>query len=204
MKNKQYSRMAMIGHFLKGSWHFLLLSMVFAFLVSILELYIPQIIKALVDNLIGTEPLTEGSVMSKLAQMAGGVDYLREHLGLVAGAVAVMALFIAVFRYGSNQCSNIGAQKLQERCVRTSLSTSRRFPSPGTARTNRRHYSALHVRCVPRVELRRDPAFRRVPDCHPDCDVSFLYVPDGRSTDVNRLRDDSDYHSLLALFPPQI
>jgi len=115
MKNKQYSRMAMIGHFLKGSWHFLLLSMVFAFLVSILELYIPQIIKALVDNLIGTEPLTEGSVMSKLAQMAGGVDYLREHLGLVAGAVAVMALFIAVFRYGSNQCSNIGAQKLQEK-----------------------------------------------------------------------------------------
>ena len=59
----------------------------------------PKIISFTVDSVIGDKPAELPAPVLNLIESIGGTGYLREHLGILAGTVVVLALIRAVFRY---------------------------------------------------------------------------------------------------------
>ena len=113
-KQPTYSKIGMVGQFLKGCTHFFLLSILCAFLVTLMEMVIPQIIRATVDSVIGDSPFTFPAFITKFLESLGGAPYFRSHLYVIAIVIAILAILVALTRYSTNQLNNIGAEKLQQ------------------------------------------------------------------------------------------
>ncbi len=113
-KQPQYSKVGMVAAFLKGCTHYFVLSIFCAFLVTLIEMIIPQIIRGTVDSVIGNEPFTFPAFISNTLENAGGAPYFRSHLGFIALAIAVLAVLVGLLRYTTNQLNNKGAETLQQ------------------------------------------------------------------------------------------
>lgn len=102
-------------YFLQGSVHFFAISILFSCFASLLDLVIPKIIQYTVDTVIGGDVSAAPALVNRWIDGMGGVQYLRSHLIVVAGAVAVAALAGAVCRYFYNLFNSIGAETLVRR-----------------------------------------------------------------------------------------
>lgn len=89
---KKYTKSSLIAHFLRGSLHFFVISTLSAFIVILLEMFIPQIVRFTVDSVIGTEEPTG---------MFAGLEtsVLIKHVWLIPTLVAFLAVLVALFRY---------------------------------------------------------------------------------------------------------
>ena len=107
----------MILYFLRGSKRYFVMSACFAALVSLCDMLSPRLITYTVDELI--EPGTAGNaalpILSALVRMAGGAEYLRTHLWMMAVAAAVLGLAAALARYLFRSINARGAEVLTER-----------------------------------------------------------------------------------------
>lgn len=57
-------------------------------------------------------PVSLPGVAATLLDQIGGVTYLRGHLGLIAAAVVVTAIFALLFQYGFQLFNSLGAELL--------------------------------------------------------------------------------------------
>ena len=95
----RYTKTTMILHFLEGSIHFFVISILGAFCVTLLEMLVPQLIRFTVDSVIGNEaPSLPGFLNGPLEAM-GGVVFLRGNLQVIAGPVSYthLSLFPSSF-----------------------------------------------------------------------------------------------------------
>ena len=97
---KRYNRQ-MIGAFLRGSRLLFLLSMLASALAALADMIAPQIVRAAVDNVLGSQPLdTMPGYIRELIQGLGGTAYLAAHIGLLALALVAVAVVKALAQYG--------------------------------------------------------------------------------------------------------
>ena len=55
----QYKRLSMVSYFLHGSVHFFVLSILSSFIVTLSEMFMPQVVRFMVDNVLGADPSQE-------------------------------------------------------------------------------------------------------------------------------------------------
>ena len=97
---KRYNRQ-MISAFLRGSRLFFLLSMLASALAALADMVAPQIVRAAVDSVLGSQPLdTLPAYIRKLIEALGGTAYLAGHIGLLALALVAVAAVKALAQYG--------------------------------------------------------------------------------------------------------
>ncbi len=115
-KTKRFkNNFSLIRFFIKGSLLDFLISMLFAFLVSLFDMLNPRIIMFTVDSVIGG---SETDLPSPVRFLLGGRDpipYLRAHFFAIALLVAAVALFAALFRYGFRIFNAKAAEHLVKR-----------------------------------------------------------------------------------------
>ena len=100
----------LILHFLAGSKRYFVLSMIFAGLVSLLDMVNPIIISYTVDSVIGTKPSTLPGSVNSLIDTLGGVSTLRTHPAWIAAAVLTVGLCAAACRYTFRAINARGAE----------------------------------------------------------------------------------------------
>ena len=100
----------LILHFLSGSKRYFALSMIFAGLVSLLDMINPKIISYTVDSVIGTKPAVLPGVVERLIENAGGAGALRAHPIRIAAAVLVIGCLAALCRYIFRTMNTRGAE----------------------------------------------------------------------------------------------
>lgn len=111
---------ALIRYFLKGSIGVFVLSMVFASVVSFLDMVLPRIISFTVDSVIADKaPDLPAFVVVRL-EAAGGVELLRSRPVLIAAAVLAVALTGAIFRYLFRYFNEVAAERFVKK-MRDSL-----------------------------------------------------------------------------------
>ena len=98
-KQKYPSKINLILHFLSGSKRYFVLGMLFAGLVSLLDMVNPKIISFTVDSVIGTKPAVFPAGVSGIVSAAGGVEGLRNRPVILAAAVLGVGLVAAICRY---------------------------------------------------------------------------------------------------------
>ena len=100
----------LILHFLSGSKRYFALSMIFAGLVSLLDMVNPKIISYTVDSVIGTKPSALPGGIERLIENVGGVSALRSHPIWIAAAVIVIGCLAALCRYVYRTMTTRGAE----------------------------------------------------------------------------------------------
>ncbi len=111
-EGKQYNR-RMIGRFLRGSRLFFVLSMLASALAALADMVAPQIVRITVDNVLGgasTEALP--AFVRRLIAYAGGLSWLRAHIGALALVLIAVALVKVASQYGYEVCKTRAAETL--------------------------------------------------------------------------------------------
>lgn len=90
---KKTGRLALLWELSKGG-RLLYIGAVFFMTLAILCSYLtPQIVRFVVDCVVGGLPVTQGGLVSWLVEQAGGIEYLRSHLLLTGVAALIVAGF---------------------------------------------------------------------------------------------------------------
>lgn len=109
-----YTKLSLVKHFLRGSLHFFILSILSSFAVTLLEMVIPQIIRASVDSVIGSEPFSFPAMVTQKIDALGGAPFFRDHFGYIALIVIIIAGLAAVFKYFNNLFNTKGSERLMQ------------------------------------------------------------------------------------------
>ena len=104
------SGLSLVLFFLRGSIGSFVLGIIFAFLVSLLDLLNPKIISFTVDSVIGSEPAKLPAALESVLARFGGAG-----LAAAAAAVVFVALLAAVFRFLFRFFNAKGAESLVKR-----------------------------------------------------------------------------------------
>ena len=123
-----YTKAGMLAHFLHGSKRFFIACIISSFIVTLLELLIPQVIRQTVDSVIGDAPINAPGFVLRLIDSAGGAAYFREHLELVALIILVLALLVGVFVYLRSQTTSVAAERLSQKIREDLFSHIQRLP----------------------------------------------------------------------------
>ena len=93
MKKKRFEKHSQLLFFyLRGSKRFFLASVLFSFMVSMLDLINPRIIAFTVDSVIGDEESSlPGFVLAWIDTLPGGAAYFKTHLPVIALVVIMIA-----------------------------------------------------------------------------------------------------------------
>ena len=110
----QYTKVGMLRHFLKGCVRFFVLTVLASFGVTLMEMLIPQVIRQTVDAVIGDKELAAPRFIVSLFEKMGGAPYFREHLGMIALIVIIMAALTGAIIYFRGIMSSVSAEKLQQ------------------------------------------------------------------------------------------
>ncbi len=99
-ENRRFeTKTQMLGYFMKGSVRFFVFSVVCTLIVTLLDMVNPRIISFTVDSVISDKSsILPGFVMNWIDSI-GGIGYLRNHMGMIALTVILVALIRALFRY---------------------------------------------------------------------------------------------------------
>ena len=119
-KERFNTRTKMLLFFLEGSKRYFIASILFACLVSVLDLINPKIISYTVDSILDSQSVVLPAFLSSWIDSIGGTAYLRANLWLIALAVLLVAAMGALCRFLFNLFNSIGAEHLV-RTMRNSL-----------------------------------------------------------------------------------
>ena len=111
-KSGNYTKVSLVVEFLRGNTHYFVLSIVASMFVTGLEMISPQLIRTTVDSIIGTQELELPAFAVRWVEGIGGVAFLQEHIWVIGIAIAVVAVFTAIFRYLASMFNAKGAQSL--------------------------------------------------------------------------------------------
>ena len=98
-RGQQKKEARLLWRFLRGSAALFAVSILCAGLMALADMITPQIIRVAVDNVIGGNPMTEGTFAARLVARAGGAEYLHARLWALAAAVVAVALVKAASQY---------------------------------------------------------------------------------------------------------
>ena len=113
MDNKKFkSKASLVMYFLRGAKRYFLLAVMFAGLVSMLEMVNPRIIGYTVDCVLDDKESTLPTFVNRLIESIGGRGYLVGHLHVIALAVIFFALLSALCRYLFRLNNAKGAERL--------------------------------------------------------------------------------------------
>lgn len=105
---------ALIIYFLRGSKRYFIISILASLVVNFFEMINPQIISFTVDSVLGNEKSDLPDLIENFIDRIGGVEYLKDHLYLIAFLILICAAFSVVCRYIQNVYNSKGAQSLVE------------------------------------------------------------------------------------------
>ena len=111
-KEKFPTKLSMIWHFLRGSKVYFGLSILFACLVSLLELINPRIIAFTVDSVIDHKDVVLPELIQNCVDKVGGIAFLRHNLWIIAIVVVIVALLAVSCRYFFQSFTAMGSEKL--------------------------------------------------------------------------------------------
>lgn len=106
------TKWSLLGAFLAGSRRWFFMSILLSAFASLADLLNPRIIGYTVDVLLRGDETKQSGFFGTLAGMAGGAEYLRTHLGIIALLVVAVALFGAGCRYLFQMCNSIASERL--------------------------------------------------------------------------------------------
>ncbi len=109
------TKTSLILYFLQGAKRYFALSLLFAALVSLLDMINPKIISFTVDSVIGSADPKLPAYGMRLVECAGGIETLRRHLPYLALAVAAVGALAALSRLLFRSCNARGAETFVER-----------------------------------------------------------------------------------------
>jgi ATP-binding cassette subfamily B protein len=104
MKQNNNSRLKMLFSFIKGFRWLFILAIFSTMLAIIFNYLLPQIIKIIIDSVIGTEPLKLPKSILNYINLHGGRDMLRSNLLLCSLAALVSAILSGAFTYLFRVC----------------------------------------------------------------------------------------------------
>lgn len=111
-KEKFPTRLSMVMYFLRGAIHYFVWAIIFACLVSLLDLLSPKIISYTVDTILDGQPSSLSPSLQRCMDWLGGAEYLRAHLSWLALFVIAVAALGAVCRYFFRVFNAKGAETL--------------------------------------------------------------------------------------------
>ena len=113
MESKKFSsNTSLVFYFLRGSKRYFIVAILFALIVSFLDLINPKIISFTVDSVLGDLPSTMPSYVNSWVDSIGGIPYLRTHIWVLALAVVVVTVLSATSRYIFRVSNSKGAETL--------------------------------------------------------------------------------------------
>lgn len=111
-KKKFESKTELVLFFLKGSKRYFIGAIIFACLVSLLDMINPKIISYTVDSVLSDSTTALPTFIDHIIKELGGNAWLKNHLGVIALCVICVSLIGAVCRFLFNLCNTKGAEKL--------------------------------------------------------------------------------------------
>lgn len=111
-KEQFATKTSLVLFFLKGSILLFAAGVIFSMAVAFLDMINPKIIQYTVDYLIGDSYSSMPFYMEMIVNLAGGKDYLKGHIYLIALVVIFIALICAAFRYLNKLFNSMAAEKL--------------------------------------------------------------------------------------------
>lgn len=113
MKKERFdSKFKLVMYFLEGSKKYFVLFIIFACLVSVLDLINPKIISFTVDTILGDGGAEVPFFVDKLITGVGGIAWLKNNLWVMAVAVIAVALAGALCRYFFSYLNGLASEKL--------------------------------------------------------------------------------------------
>lgn len=110
-RKNELTTFALLRAFLRGSAPIFALSMIFAALVSFLDMVGPRLISFTVDSVIGDKPPQLPAILQKALDAAGGVEVFRKTPFLVALIVIAVALLAGICRFLFRYLNGAAAEK---------------------------------------------------------------------------------------------
>ena len=113
MKKERFdSKFKLVMYFLEGSKRYFVLFIIFACLVSVLDLINPKIISFTVDTILGDGGTEVPAFVNSLIAGFGGIAWLKSNLWVMALAVIAVALAGALCRYFFSYLNGVASEKL--------------------------------------------------------------------------------------------
>lgn len=113
MKKERFdSKFKLVMYFLEGSKRYFVLFIIFACLVSVLDLINPKIISFTVDTILGDGGAEVPAFVNSLIAGFGGIAWLKSNLWVMAFAVIAVALAGALCRYFFSYLNGVASEKL--------------------------------------------------------------------------------------------
>ena len=112
MKKKRKGTLRLAGTFLRGSWHWFAMTILATVGAALTSMLTPQIVRVTVDSVLGNEPLDLPAWIADRINAAGGTAYLRENLWVIGAVIVAVAVFAALFHYGSRVLNTRAAETL--------------------------------------------------------------------------------------------
>ena len=123
---QKFTKAGILGYFLKGCYLLFGASILASFIITFLNVILPQIISFTVDSVIGEE--APSSIFAYFAGLFGGVDYLKSNIWIIAVIIAVIALLMATFQYFVTYFNQRANQSLMRRMRNSLFSHIQRLP----------------------------------------------------------------------------
>lgn len=115
MNAKKSTRKTMLLSFLKGSYLYLIFAVLTAMLHTVFQSLTPQVIRTMVDSVIGTEPFNLPDSVLPFIEQLGGRDYFRTHLYWVVVVILLIALLAGICTFLSRTFTAKGADSFTKR-----------------------------------------------------------------------------------------
>lgn len=111
-QNAAQTNLRVLRRMLRGSEGYFAICIFSGLAFTALELLIPQILRVMVDCVIGAEQTTLPAALSWALEKLGGAEYLRTHMARPALLLAAIGLLSALFRYSMNLYSSRACETL--------------------------------------------------------------------------------------------
>lgn len=109
----RYTKAGLLGYFLKGSVLLFVSVVVFSFLVTLTSVIVPKIIGFTIDCVLRDLPVPEK--YKGLVALAGGVEYLKANIWVIAVIITAIAALTLVFHYCRMYFNTWANQSLMQR-----------------------------------------------------------------------------------------
>ncbi len=109
----RYTKAGLLGYFLKGSVFLFISVVVFSFLVTLTNVIVPKIIGFTIDCVLRDLPVPEK--YKRLVELAGGIEYLKANIWVIAVIITAIAALTLVFHYCRMYFNTWANQSLMQR-----------------------------------------------------------------------------------------
>lgn len=109
----RYTKAGLLGYFLKGSVLLFVSVVVFSFLVTLTNVIVPKIIGFTIDCVLKDLPVPEK--YKGLVALAGGIEYLKANIWVIAVIITAIAALTLVFHYCRMYFNTWANQSLMQR-----------------------------------------------------------------------------------------